>query len=75
MKKETPFRVPARLAGAVTAAMIAVGALQAEQLVTFIRGQSIVVQSTEMRSGWYYFTLEGGGEIGVPVMQVASVEE
>ncbi len=47
----------------------------AAQLVTFTRGHSIVVQTAEKRGNWYYFTLEGGGEMGVPVKQVASLEE
>jgi translation initiation factor IF-2 len=53
----------------------AAGTLQAAQLVTFTRGQSIVVQSSEKKGAWYYFQLEGGGEIGVPASRVASVEE
>jgi hypothetical protein len=55
--------------------LLASTALQAAQLVTFTRGQSIVVQSSQKRGEWYYFTLEGGGEIGVPAARVASVEE
>ncbi|HEU5179685.1 MAG TPA: hypothetical protein VFW45_02770 [Candidatus Polarisedimenticolia bacterium] len=47
----------------------------AAQLVTFTRGHSIVVQTVEKRGNWYYFTLDGGGEMGVPVKQVASLEE
>ena len=47
----------------------------AAQLVTFTRGHSIVVQAAEKRGNWYYFTLEGGGEMGVPVKQVARMEE
>ena len=47
----------------------------AAQLVTFTRGHSIVVQTAEKRGNWYYFTLDGGGEMGVPVKQVARMEE
>jgi hypothetical protein len=47
----------------------------AAQLVTFTRGHSIVVQAAEKRGNWYYLTLEGGGEMGVPVKQVAKMEE
>ena len=47
----------------------------AAQLVTFTRGHSIVVQAAEKRGNWFYFTLEGGGEMGVPVKQVARMEE
>jgi hypothetical protein len=43
--------------------------------VTFARGQSIVVQSVEKRGAWYYFILEGGGELGVPVNRVATIED
>lgn len=49
--------------------------LHAEHLVTFQRGQSIVVQSAEKRGNWYYFVLEGGGEMGVPAQRVARIEE
>jgi hypothetical protein len=59
---------------ALLASLSATGVIQAAQLVTFDRGQSIVVQSVEKRGGWYYFTLEGGGELGVPVNRVASIE-
>jgi len=61
--------------GALLASLSATGVIQAAQLVTFDRGQSIVVQSVEKRGGWYYFTLEGGGELGVPVSRVASIED
>jgi hypothetical protein len=47
----------------------------AEHLVTFTRGQSIVVQSAEKRGNWYYFVLDGGGEMGVPASRVAHIEE
>ena len=47
----------------------------AAQLVTFTRGHSIVVQSAEKRANWYYFTLDGGGEIGVPASRVARIED
>ena len=59
---------------ALLASLSATGVVQAAQLVTFDRGQSIVVQSVEKRGGWYYFTLEGGGELGVPVSRVAGIE-
>jgi len=49
--------------------------LQAANLVTFTRGQSIVVQSVEKRGAWYYFVLEGGGEMGVPASRVVRIEE
>jgi len=48
---------------------------QAAHLITFTRGQSIVVQSAEKRGNWYYFTLDGGGEMGVLASQVARVED
>ncbi|MCI0567495.1 MAG: hypothetical protein L0Z52_04775 [Acidobacteria bacterium] len=48
---------------------------QAAHLVTFTRGQSIVVQSIEKRGAWYYFILDGGGEMGVLASQVARIEE
>jgi len=63
---------------AVFATMFALGLAAnaaAEQLVTFTRGHSIVVLSSEKRGNWYYFALEGGGEMGVPVNQVARMEE
>ena len=47
----------------------------AGQLVTFTRGQSLVVQSAEKRGDWYYFTLDGGGQVGVPAARVLKVEE
>lgn len=47
----------------------------AGQLVTFTRGQSLVVQSAEKRGDWYYLTLDGGGQIGVPAARVLKVEE
>jgi hypothetical protein len=65
------FRILAATAVVVSAG----GALQAAQLVTFARGQSIVVQSSQMKNGWYIFSLEGGGEFGVPVAQVSSIED
>jgi len=49
--------------------------VHAENLVTFTRGQSIVVLSAEKRGNWYYFVLEGGGEMGVPASRVAHIEE
>jgi|GEM_PF-2039391 len=48
---------------------------QAAHLVTFTRGQSIVVQSFEKRGVWYYFILDGGGEMGVQANQVAQIED
>ena len=48
---------------------------QAAHLVTFTRGQSIVAQSVEKRGTWYYFVLEGGGEMGVLASQVARIED
>jgi len=48
---------------------------QAAHLITFTRGQSIVVQSFEKRGNWYYFILDGGGEMGVLASQVARVED
>ena len=48
---------------------------QAAHLVTFTRGQAIVVQSYEKRGTWYYFVLDGGGEMGVLAHQVARIEE
>ena len=48
---------------------------QAAHLVTFTRGQSIVVQSFEKRGAWYYFILDGGGEMGVQANQVVRIEE
>ena len=47
----------------------------AAQLVTFTRGQAIVVQSVEKRGSWYYFILDGGGEMGVPASRVARIED
>ena len=47
----------------------------AGQLVTFSRGHSLVVQSAERRGDWYYLTLDGGGQIGVPAARVLRVEE
>jgi len=47
----------------------------AGQLVTFTRGQALVVQSAERRGEWYYLTLDGGGQIGVPAARVLRVEE
>jgi hypothetical protein len=49
--------------------------VQAAHLVTFTRGQSIVVQSFEKRGVWYYFILDGGGEMGVQVNQVVQIED
>lgn len=47
----------------------------AAHLVTFTRGQSIVVQSYEKRGNWYYFVLDGGGEVGVPIGRVTRIED
>jgi hypothetical protein len=47
----------------------------AAHLVTFTRGQSIVVQSYEKRGSWYYFVLDGGGEVGVPIARVTRIED
>jgi hypothetical protein len=58
--------------------MIAAGAVspaRAAHLVTFTRGQSIVVQSFEKRGTWYYFILDGGGEMGVPLSRVTRIED
>ena len=43
---------------------LAVSLAGADQLVTFVRGQSMVAQSVEKRGTWYFLTLEGGGELG-----------
>jgi len=75
MGKQIRFGRMVRLAAVMVGLSLVAGAAQAAQLVTFMRGQSIVVQSVEMRGGWYYFILEGGGEVGVPVKQVVSIEE
>jgi hypothetical protein len=48
---------------------------QAAHLVTFTRGQSIVAQSVEKRGNWYYFGLDGGGEMGVLASQVVRIED
>ena len=48
---------------------------QASHLVTFTRGSSIVVQNVEKRGSWYYFILDGGGEMGVLINQVAHIED
>lgn len=47
----------------------------AAQVVTFKRGQAMVVDSVEKKDGWYYLTLPGGGQLGVPAAQVTRVEE
>lgn len=47
----------------------------ADQLVNFKEGRSLVVKSSEKRGEWYHLVLEGGGELGVPVNRVASIEE
>jgi len=49
--------------------------IQAAHLVTFTKGQAIVVQSAEKRGNWYYFVLDGGGEMGVPVNRVSRIED
>jgi hypothetical protein len=59
----------------LAAVMAVAGAAGAAQLVTFTRGQAIVVQGVEKRGVWYYFTLDHGGQMGVPVNRVASIEE
>jgi hypothetical protein len=72
-----PLRI-GRIGGGISilAALLAVaGAAGAAQLVTFTRGQAIVVQGVERRGAWYYFTLDHGGEMGVPVNRVARIEE
>lgn len=51
-----------------------VSSVSAAQLVTFNRGQAIVVESVDHRDDWYYLTLEGGGEMGVPASLVARIE-
>jgi hypothetical protein len=53
----------------------AVSPALAAHLVTFTRGQAIVVQSFEKRGTWYYFILDGGGEMGVQANQVVRIEE
>jgi len=75
MKKRNRFGLALRLSGVLCAVLSAADGIQAAQLVTFTRGQSIVVQSAEKRGAWYYFILEGGGEMGVPVGRVALIEE
>jgi hypothetical protein len=75
MRKRNRFGLALRLSGVLFAVLSAAGGIQAAQLVTFTGGQSIVVQSAEKRGAWYYFILEGGGELGVPVSRVASIEE
>ncbi len=65
----------ARLIAAIAVMTLAGSAATAAQLVTFARGQSIVVQSSEYKGGWYYFTLEGGGQVGVPADRVAKIED
>ena len=75
MKKRNQFGLALRLSGLLFAVLSAADGIQAVQLVTFTRGQSIVVQSAEKRGAWYYFVLEGGGEMGVPVNRVALIEE
>lgn len=61
--------------GFLTALLVSAPAIQAANLVTFTRGQSIVVQSYEKRGSWYYFILDGGGEMGVPAGHVTRIEE
>jgi hypothetical protein len=56
-------------------AAAAVSPAQAAHLVTFTRGQSIVAQKVEKRGAWYYFTLDGGGEMGVLASQVTRIED
>ena len=73
MRKTRQSRLGLRLLAALAAILSAAGGVQAAQLVTFTRGQSIVVQSAEKRGAWYYFILEGGGELGVPTSRVASI--
>lgn len=75
MKK--PWRI-GRIGGGISilaAAIVVAGAAGAAQLVTFTRGQAIVVQGVEKRGVWYYFTLDNGGQIGIPVNRVARIEE
>jgi len=75
MRKRNHFRLALRLSGLLCAVLFAAGGIQAAQLVTFTRGMSIVVQRAEKRGEWYYFILEGGGEMGVPASRVALIEE
>ena len=75
MKHPLRFGRATRLALAIMVMMLAGTVAGAAQLVTFTRGQSIVVQSSEYRGGWYYFTLEGGGQVGVPADRVAKIED
>ncbi len=70
--RRTRFPLLAVLAAAL---LLSTMAADAAQLVTFYRGQAIVVQSVQKRGSWYYFVLEGGGEVGVPVSRVARIEE
>lgn len=70
--RRTRFPLLAVLAAAL---LLSTTTADAAQLVTFYRGQAIVVQSVEKRGAWYYFVLEGGGEVGVPVSRVARIEE
>ncbi len=73
-KKRSRFGLALRLSVALGAVLSAADGIQAAQLVTFTHGHSIVVQSAEKRGTWYYFVLEGGGEMGVPASRVALVE-
>jgi len=61
--------------GFLMTTIVSARAVEAANLVTFTRGQSIVVQSVEKRGIWYYFVLDGGGEMGVPASRVSRIEE
>jgi hypothetical protein len=63
------------LAACLGAAFLLAPAARAAKLVTFERGQAMVVQGAERRGSWYYFSLEGGGEFGVPVNRVSRIED
>jgi len=63
------------LAALATIGIFSTTAAPAVQLVTFVKGQAIVVQSAEKRGAWYYLVLEGNGEIGVPANRIARIEE
>jgi len=63
------------LAALATIGIFSITTAPAVQLVTFVKGQAIVVQSAEKRGAWYYLVLEGNGEIGIPATRIARIEE
>ncbi len=55
-------------------ALLAPGSLLAGQRVVFDDGRGLAITGFEMRDGYAYLTLEGGGSLVVPAARIAGME-